>query len=336
VSGTCTPGSPVNCNDNDACTADTCAPATGACSHAPVVCNDGDACTVDVCVSPTGCTTAGPVNCDDSNDCTTDTCAPASGCGRGFVRSTCSDGNPCKAETRARFHALRAPTRTSQCHGSLPAGWTTADHGPGGERGGRLHDGSDSAPNRRSRTTWLVTDKLLNSVLVPTGATQVSFRNRFKPKPRFPTTTTAACSDSSTAGVRGHRDRGRLVVTGGYTGTIATNPGSPIAGRQAWSGISGGSADSRLSSPRRRTFPGGRRSASRAAWRVATDVSVSAGSIDSITFTTCSSVCRAPSSNRSRGTPSRPTSTYPGARCARPSTTSFAVTCRRSRSSAAR
>jgi hypothetical protein len=37
------------CNDNNACTTDTCNPATGACSHPTLVCNDNNACTTDSC-----------------------------------------------------------------------------------------------------------------------------------------------------------------------------------------------------------------------------------------------------------------------------------------------
>jgi len=51
----CLPGVPVNCNDGDACTRDSCARATGACSSVPLDCDDGDACTLDACVAGLGC-----------------------------------------------------------------------------------------------------------------------------------------------------------------------------------------------------------------------------------------------------------------------------------------
>ena len=54
--GTCVAGAAVVCNDNNPCTLDTCAPATGACSSVPVsdglACDDGSACTTnDACTA---------------------------------------------------------------------------------------------------------------------------------------------------------------------------------------------------------------------------------------------------------------------------------------------
>ena len=43
----------AECNDNDACTTDTCE--NNQCVHTPVVCNDSDPCTVDTCDPATGC-----------------------------------------------------------------------------------------------------------------------------------------------------------------------------------------------------------------------------------------------------------------------------------------
>jgi len=68
----------VGCDDQDACTADTCDPATG-CVHPQVACDDGDPCTTDTCDPATGCAHA-QVACDDGDVCTTDACEPASGC----------------------------------------------------------------------------------------------------------------------------------------------------------------------------------------------------------------------------------------------------------------
>ena len=52
----------VSCDDNDACTDDSCW--LGVCDHRPVVCDDGNACTQDTCEPPEGCT---PV--DDGTPC---------------------------------------------------------------------------------------------------------------------------------------------------------------------------------------------------------------------------------------------------------------------------
>jgi len=52
----------------------------GQCLHAPVDCNDGDACTVDSCDPGLGTCVHGPVSCDDNNACSLDSCDPIAGC----------------------------------------------------------------------------------------------------------------------------------------------------------------------------------------------------------------------------------------------------------------
>ena len=79
----------VDCNDNDACTSDTCDPATG-CSHAAMDCNDNDACTADTCDPATGCSHAA-MDCDDNDACTSDTCDHATGCSHSAV--DCNDND---------------------------------------------------------------------------------------------------------------------------------------------------------------------------------------------------------------------------------------------------
>src|SRR6185436_3785486 len=65
---------PISCDDGNACTDDSCDPASG-CVHTPHVCDDGNRCTDDSCNPAAGCVHT-PHNCDDSNPCTTDTCDP--------------------------------------------------------------------------------------------------------------------------------------------------------------------------------------------------------------------------------------------------------------------
>jgi hypothetical protein len=72
--GTCT-HTPVDCDDGDACTTDSCDPATG-CVYTPIRCGDGDACTDDSCDPATGCMNT-PADCDDGDACTVDDCATA-------------------------------------------------------------------------------------------------------------------------------------------------------------------------------------------------------------------------------------------------------------------
>src|SRR5439155_24248610 len=81
--GACTAGTPLNCNDGNPCTTDSCDP-VAACQHPAVAngtsCSDGNACNgAETCQA--GVCTAGTLpNCNDNNPCTTDTCDPAQGC----------------------------------------------------------------------------------------------------------------------------------------------------------------------------------------------------------------------------------------------------------------
>ena len=107
------------CDDNDACTVDSCGPTH--CVHDPIPgcgscvtpadCADGDACTVDSCSagvctyapSPTctvGCTTA--ADCTDHDLCTIDLCIggvcssrPSATCAACTGKADCDDANPC-------------------------------------------------------------------------------------------------------------------------------------------------------------------------------------------------------------------------------------------------
>ena len=99
--GECAEGPQVDCEDDNVCTADSCEPASGTCSHEPVEqpCDDGSLCTDgDACVEGE-CNPGDLVICDDDNECTTDSCDPATGCvfegGDGFIGQNCDDDNPC-------------------------------------------------------------------------------------------------------------------------------------------------------------------------------------------------------------------------------------------------
>src|SRR5262245_44297140 len=92
------PGSP--CDDRQGCTLnDTCVqdPAIGlTCRGTPRACNDGNACTNDSCDPATGQCVTTPVNCDDGNECTADSCSSLQGCQHVDRGGTpCNDFNPC-------------------------------------------------------------------------------------------------------------------------------------------------------------------------------------------------------------------------------------------------
>ncbi len=94
--GACLAGAPPNCDDNNACTDDSCDKVKG-CQHAnnTAACSDGDACTsADKCA--TGNCGGTVVNCDDGNACTDDACDKLAGCKNTANTATnCSDGNAC-------------------------------------------------------------------------------------------------------------------------------------------------------------------------------------------------------------------------------------------------
>jgi hypothetical protein len=69
------------CDDNNACTDDSCAPLTGICVNEPINCDDNNACTDDSCEPSTGCVyTDISQSCNDNDACTDDTCEPSTGC----------------------------------------------------------------------------------------------------------------------------------------------------------------------------------------------------------------------------------------------------------------
>lgn len=81
--GQCVPGTPLDCNNHNVCTIDTCVPATG-CVHTNVpddtpcpdstVCDGAETCKTGVCKPGTA------LDCNDHKGCTTDSCDPVNGC----------------------------------------------------------------------------------------------------------------------------------------------------------------------------------------------------------------------------------------------------------------
>jgi hypothetical protein len=93
----CSSGPPTDCDDGDACTDDSCDPATGLCVNTPNIdCDDGDACTDDSCDPATGlCVNTPNIDCDDGDACTDDSCDPATGLCVNTPNIDCDDGDAC-------------------------------------------------------------------------------------------------------------------------------------------------------------------------------------------------------------------------------------------------
>ena len=88
--GTCI-GTPLNCDDGNVCTSDSCDNVTG-CAHGNVnaACNDNSVCTTgDFCAG--GSCTGNAISCDDGNPCSVDTCDPVGGC----AHTTSPNGTIC-------------------------------------------------------------------------------------------------------------------------------------------------------------------------------------------------------------------------------------------------
>ena len=88
------------CDDGNACTIDSCDPATGICRNEPVSCDDGNACTTDTCDSSAGCVhEARTGSCDtDPRDCQVQDCVDGT-CQATLlpVGSACDDKESCTA-----------------------------------------------------------------------------------------------------------------------------------------------------------------------------------------------------------------------------------------------
>jgi len=99
VSGSCQPGTPVNCNDGVACTTDACNEPSGTCSHTPNngACNDGLFCNgSETCHVTLGYQAGTPPNCADSVACTLDSCNEATdSCDHTPDNGACNDGLFC-------------------------------------------------------------------------------------------------------------------------------------------------------------------------------------------------------------------------------------------------
>jgi len=94
--GKCEAGPPLDCDDVNPCTDDSCNSQTG-CVHVAnlVACDDLNACTLgDVC-SGGACQPGEPLVCNDDNVCTNDACLPDSGCHYADNNAACEDNSVC-------------------------------------------------------------------------------------------------------------------------------------------------------------------------------------------------------------------------------------------------
>jgi len=98
----CQAGTPRNCGDGVACTADACNEANDSCTHTPnhSACGDSQFCNGTEQCTANGCTAGTPPACNDDNDCTSDTCSEADDSCKFVVDSeACDDQDDCTVDT---------------------------------------------------------------------------------------------------------------------------------------------------------------------------------------------------------------------------------------------
>ena len=96
--GLCKAGTPLNCDDGNPCTADSCDAKAGCkTTNQGGTCNaDDDACTVNDFCTDGVCKVGKVKSCDDGQDCTQDSCGKADGkCEHKNLVKSCSDDNQC-------------------------------------------------------------------------------------------------------------------------------------------------------------------------------------------------------------------------------------------------
>src|SRR5439155_1337610 len=99
--GVCQAGAPLNCDDHDACTTDSCDPMSG-CVHDSVDCNSHSPCIMDSCDPMSGCVHTSITGCCTADgDCPQDFCTTGvqtcmdNTCQPPGMPADCDDSNPC-------------------------------------------------------------------------------------------------------------------------------------------------------------------------------------------------------------------------------------------------
>ncbi len=98
MNGDCVTGDPLQCDDGNLCTDDSCEAAAGCVHvHNQAGCDDGNACTVNDTCSAGWC--VGTIySCNDANPCTDDYCDAVDGCLTIANSSLCDDEDPCTVD----------------------------------------------------------------------------------------------------------------------------------------------------------------------------------------------------------------------------------------------
>jgi hypothetical protein len=188
---------------------------------------------------------------------------------------------------------------------SLPGGWTTTSSG-GQTKWQTDSTSSDTAPNSAfsaEASTIGVNELVTPVILLPPGASQLSFRNSYDLETGSTTAYDGGVLEIK-IGAGAWTDilaAGGSFVSGGYNLTVSSSYGNPLAGRQAWSGNSGGFITTAVNLP---AAAAGQ--SVQLKWRCGTDSSVSVNGwrIDTIALTAracCSEVTLGASASGTNG-----------------------------------
>lgn len=148
----CVPGTPPDCNDGIACTADTCNEAADRCDHVDRDdrCDNGQFCDGAETCGPEGCEPGTPPNCNDGVGCTLDACSEANdACTHAPNNGLCSNGSFCDGvETCSPTLGCR-PGSAPNCNDGLTCTSDSCDE---------ANDRCNNAPNNAKCSNGLFCD----------------------------------------------------------------------------------------------------------------------------------------------------------------------------------
>jgi len=126
--GRCVAGDPVEVDDANPCTMDSCDPTRGV-RHDPIDVDDGDACTTDACDPSTGQITHESVDLDDGDECTFDACNPETGVShaRAELTYTCAPTCGSGYHVASRRRSPSCPLLQSVCQPDCGASFYTCE-----------------------------------------------------------------------------------------------------------------------------------------------------------------------------------------------------------------
>ncbi len=141
------------------------------------------------------------------------------------------------------FDGVTAPT--------LPSGWSSVQTSGTGINWTTSTTTPNSAPNAAfaNETTTVNAAALVTpAIAINSSTAQIKFKNRYNLENTFDGTVLEYTTNGGTTWTDVITGGGSF-ASGGYTGAISTGFSSPIGGRQAWSGSSGGYVDTAVNLP---------------------------------------------------------------------------------------